>query len=225
MKWIENFDLFLFDFDGLLVNTETLHYQAYQKMCAAQGVKLEWSFKKYCEIAHFSSTGLKENLLKEYPKLKESGMSWDGLYQEKKSAYLETYNEMLTKGGVALMPGVERLLEALSQAKKRRCVVTHSPLEQIEKIRAGRPELSSIPLWLTREDYSNPKPAPDGYLLAIQKLGKEGDRIVGFEDSFKGYQSLCGAPCKPVIISDIYQPDGDVTHFASFEAIPENWTG
>ena len=32
MRWISEYQLFLFDLDGLLVNTEELHYQAYKNM-------------------------------------------------------------------------------------------------------------------------------------------------------------------------------------------------
>ena len=31
MKWVDRFDLFLFDLDGLLVDTESFHYKAYKK--------------------------------------------------------------------------------------------------------------------------------------------------------------------------------------------------
>ena len=33
MDWIKKYQLFLFDFDGLLVNTEEMHFLAYKQMC------------------------------------------------------------------------------------------------------------------------------------------------------------------------------------------------
>src|SRR3990172_6839619 len=49
MHWIYQFQLFLFDFDGLLVNTEDLHFAAYQKMCCDRGFELKWDFERFCQ--------------------------------------------------------------------------------------------------------------------------------------------------------------------------------
>jgi beta-phosphoglucomutase len=84
MQWIHEYQLFLFDFDGLLVNTEEIHYRAYQRMCAHYGVIMDMNFEDYCKIAHYHSEGLSEELYKQYPKLKEQESSWDILYAEKK---------------------------------------------------------------------------------------------------------------------------------------------
>ena len=47
MQWIHDFQLFLFDFDGLLVDTEHLHYQAYVNMLSKHGYKLELNFGNF----------------------------------------------------------------------------------------------------------------------------------------------------------------------------------
>ena len=65
MKWIHDFQLFLFDFDGLLVNTEHLHYQAYINTLDQLGHKLSLSFGNFLELAHFNSKAWREASLKE----------------------------------------------------------------------------------------------------------------------------------------------------------------
>src|SRR5690349_7373282 len=102
MKWIHDFQLFLFDFDGLLVNTEHLHYQAYVNMLANRGLTLGWSFAQFCEVAHINSSAIREAIYAQFPDLEPN---WNLLYEEKKEAYLQ----LLTAGKVELMPGVERL--------------------------------------------------------------------------------------------------------------------
>ncbi len=62
MKWIHDFQLFLFDFDGLLVDTEGLHYAAYVNIMAARGYRLDWSFAEYSQMAHLNSTADKPSL-------------------------------------------------------------------------------------------------------------------------------------------------------------------
>jgi HAD superfamily hydrolase (TIGR01509 family) len=218
MKWIRQFQLFLFDFDGLLVNTEHLHFQAYINMLAYRGLKLDWSFARFCEMAHINATALKEGLYAEFPDLDSN---WDQLYEEKKAAYLD----LLVTGKVELMPGAEALLKELATAGIRRCVVTNSMLEQTIAIRFQHDVLKTIPNWITREDYSKPKPDPECYLRAIEMYGEEGGRIIGFEDSVRGILALKGTPALPVLVCPSHHPllemasEGEVFHFETLSSI------
>jgi HAD superfamily hydrolase (TIGR01509 family) len=191
MKWIHNFQLFLFDFDGLLVNTEHLHYQAYVNALAQRGLSLSLSLADFYRLAQFNATAWREALLAEIPTL-----DWDPFYKEKKKHYLS----LLETKSVEWMPGVEPLLLALQKADIRRCVVTHSPREQTLLIKKRLPLLDSIPHWITREDYEKPKPDPECYLRAISLYGKKGDRIVGFEDSIRGIRALSQTSAEPIFI-------------------------
>jgi HAD superfamily hydrolase (TIGR01509 family) len=195
----DTLQIVLFDFDGLLVNTEALHFTAYQNMCAKRGVDLPWDFATFCSIAHRSATCLKETILSNHPQLLSSGASWDLLYAEKKQEYMR----LLDQGMIELMPGVERLLEIVRKRKIKVAVVTHSPKEQIEVIKKKIPILQSIPLWIAREDYKNAKPAPDGYLRALAELAEPGDRVVGFEDTLRGYLALEAAEVDGVVVSNV----------------------
>lgn len=225
MSWIHNFQLFLFDFDGLLVNTEELHFAAYKMMCKRRGYDLDWSLDKFFGEAHFDSTALCDAIYAQFPKLKKEEPRWEVLYAEKKAAYME----VLQGGNLKLMPGVEKLLKNLEKAKIKRCVVTNSTKEQIEFIKSELPELKSIPYWITREDYTKPKPDPECYLKAIAKYAKKGDKIIGFEDSLRGFTALQGAGVQGVLICPLWHPQlkrtetKGVIHFSSFEEIPENF--
>src|SRR5437660_132688 len=101
MKWIHDFQLFLFDFDGLLVNTEHLHYQAYVNVLAKRGHAINLSFANFFELAHLNSTAWREALYTTTPNLEPN---WDILYKEKKEEFLQ----LLVTGKVELMPGAEQ---------------------------------------------------------------------------------------------------------------------
>ena len=193
MQWIHDFDLFLFDFDGLLVNTEHLHYQAYVNVIEDMGHRLNLSFSNFIELAHFNSKAWREAIFKEIPELEPE---WKTLYKKKKENYLS----LVGAGKVDLMPGVKELLSALDQAKIFRCVVTNSPLEQTQLLSSQIPILKTIPKWIAREDYEKPKPNSECYLKAIELYGKPGDRIIGFEDSIRGLHALLGTPALAVLI-------------------------
>lgn len=224
MDWTDKYDMFLFDFDGLLVNTEHIHYQAYVNTLKRRGYKLDWNFLEFCQNAHFESSGLEESIYAKFPELKESEPSWKVLYEEKKKAYLS----LLQGGKVELMPGVSDLLIHLDKNKKRSCVVTNSLKEQTDLIKAQLPILKTIAHWITRVDYEYPKPHPECYLRAIELYSVSGDRIIGFEDTLKGIKALLKTPAKPVLICPMDHPqiraimDSSVSHFTSFEEIQKS---
>lgn len=199
MQWITQYQLFLFDFDGLLVDTERLHYQAYIQMCAQRGFQLKWSFHRYSDAAHHKSTDLRDQIYAEFPSLQAIEPNWQVLYEEKKRFFLD----LVEHGTVPLLPGVADLLIALQKANIKRCVVTHSASSLIQRIRQQNPILDTIPHWITREDYSNPKPHPECYQFAINKFAEPHDRIIGFEDSPRGLQALLGTQAKPILICPI----------------------
>lgn len=203
MNWIKDFQLFMFDFDGLLVNTENLHFEAYRAMCAARGVDFTWDFPKYCSYAHYEAEGFREALFKDFPALKASEPDWDILYAEKKTALME----LVHQGKIDLMPGVETLLKELEKHRIKRCVVTHSPKALIDAIKDQHKILHTIPHWITREHYSNPKPDPECYLTAISKFSNPGDKIIGFEDTPRGLKALMGTCAKPIIVCQVNYPE------------------
>lgn len=203
MHWINDYQLFLFDFDGLLVNTEELHYMAYQRMCSANGFQLDWDFNRYCQAAHYHSDALREQIYERFPALKAKEPSWDVLYKQKKQAVVDLVNE----GVVHMMPGAIQLLKALQAANIKRCVVTHSPDDLIKPIRKQNPILDTIPVWITREDYTHPKPNPECYMIAINRLAKDNDKIIGFEDTPRGLTALMATRAQPVLICTAQYPE------------------
>jgi beta-phosphoglucomutase len=222
MRWLRQFDLFLFDFDGLLVNTEEIHFLAYKKMCAHYGIDLVWDFNRYCQSAHYKSDKMRQDLQVEFPALFSIEPHWDVLYAKKKEIVLD----LLFHGSVHLMPGVEKLLCALKEENIPSCVVTHSANELIAVVRSKNPVLNTITHWVTREHYHYPKPNPECYFKAIEMISSSSDRIVGFEDAPRGVEALLHTRVKPVMICEAKYPEipaflnRGVSHFSSLEQIP-----
>ena len=221
MSWIHHYKLFLFDLDGLLVNTEEIHYQAYKKALRKHGMLLDWDFKKYCSFAHYTSEGVKERVFVEFPQLKKSEEAWNEVYADKKAAMIS----FLQEEPLHIMPGADHFLTLLQEAGAACCVVTHSPLELVTIIRKKHPILDTIPFWMTRENYRQPKPDPECYLKAIQTYSKPGDPVIGFEDTPRGIEALLKTSADPVLISQLAYPEipsftqRGVLHFPSFDHI------
>jgi beta-phosphoglucomutase len=210
------YQAFFFDFDGLLVNTEHLHYEAYRRMLLENGASFPWDFPVFASIAHKSATGLEKTITSTYPELIEA-KPWALLYEEKK----RWYQYLLEKGNLELMPGATEMLAQIKKTGRPYCVVTNSTKKQVELIRDHLPLLNEIPLWITREDYDSPKPSPDGYLTAIERLNVKGKKV-GFEDALRGIHALQGAGIDPVLICSEQHPQmaealkEDLLYFPSF---------
>jgi beta-phosphoglucomutase len=219
---LQAYDFIVFDLDGLLVNTELLHFQAYKKMCSDRGFFLPWDFTLYSSFAHTSSDGIKKGIYAALPKLYQSAPHWDELYAEKKKAY----KEFLLSGQVALMPGVDSVLCFLQKAKIPSCIVTNSFREQVEIIYEKIPSLQAISFQVAREDYKDPKPSPDAYVTALKKYAKAGDRVIGFEDTVRGWRALLGAGIDATVISAVLDEEtkrqiiaANTKVYSSFEEI------
>lgn len=222
MHWIHDYQLFLFDFDGLLVNTEEIHYRAYRQMMAGNGLELGWDFDRYCQIAHYEHDGIKKQIFTDYPSLKDSA-SWEELYSQKSQAVMDLVNH----GATHLMPGAEKLLAKLEEENIKRAVVTHSAEVLVNAIREQNPILNTISLWITRQDYTHPKPHPECYLKAIEKMAVDGDKIIGFEDTPRGLKALMQTKAQPVLICQAKYPEiplflkHGVFYYPSLDAIPD----
>ncbi len=200
MSWILDYSPIFFDFDGLLVNTEHLHFQAYQNMLEGHGVQFPWDFPSFAAVAHKSSEGLQKMITAHAPTLVQTH-SWNTLYNEKKKEYAK----LLETGSLDLMPGAQTVLEMVQMAEIPHAVVTNSTRKQTDTIREKIPILNKIPYWITREDYENPKPSPDAYLKAIEILGKS-EKMLGFEDALRGIRALQGAAITPVLVCPTDHP-------------------
>ncbi len=195
VAWWSFYSAIFFDLDGLLVNTEELHWKSYRDMCQQNGVDLPWDFDLYYSLASRSATGVELRLKLEYPQLFEK-KSWAELYQEKRN----NLRRRLQEDTIPLMPGVDAILESLQNADIPVAVVTHSPFEFVDHIRAQHSNFSSVQKWFARESYHNPKPAPDGYETAARFFGVDTRDCVGFEDSLRGIQSLTSAHVNPILV-------------------------
>jgi HAD superfamily hydrolase (TIGR01509 family) len=86
---------------------------------------------------------------------------------------------------VRFLPGAEEFLMNV----KNHVIVTNSSKEVVESYKKQLPILNKLNI-ITREEYDNPKPSPDGYALGIKRFYNNEKYIVGFENTIIGYQSI-----------------------------------
>ena len=219
----DQFDLFCFDFDGLLVDSEQLHKTAYEQALSDYDLSANIDFFKYASFAHHAQGNqLKSLYTTIFPTLSEK--VWAHIKKKKQ----KHYSSIIQNHPLTLMPGANKLIETLLKKNKAICVVTNSSRKDISPFKNSLPILNEIPLWITANDVQKSKPHPDGYITALVHYAEiPAARTIGFEDALKGVTAMRNASITPLLVCDHRHPqlsliDKDLEHIESLETLLRN---
>jgi beta-phosphoglucomutase len=173
-----HFDAVLFDFDGVIVDSEPVHYECWRELLAPLGIELEWGFYQ----AH--CVGIAErhmlSVIKEKLELSETVEELFLLYPRKKEMFRERMHAT-----VPLSPGISGVIQSLSAMKL--AVVSSSARSEVEPVLQLAGIREYFQLLVCGTEGGALKPAPDPYLYAAKSLGVEAPLVV--EDSDAGETS------------------------------------
>ncbi|MBP7948065.1 MAG: HAD-IA family hydrolase [Verrucomicrobiales bacterium] len=177
----------IFDFDGLIADTESAIYAAWRELYQSQGHDL--AVEQYVQCV--GSTFLSFDPMAALEKLVGHSVDWEPLLRRKDARIREMHRQMDT------LPGVRTLLaEANSHGVE--CAVASSSeaawlFPWLERL-GIRQHFRHI---CCRDDTARAKPAPDLFLLAMDKLGVGPDESLVLEDSANGLKAAvaAGVPC------------------------------
>lgn len=115
----------------------------------------------------------------------------------------------MAEAGLPHRPGVVALLELLVAHDIPRAVATstRSPLAQRKLEAAGLSKYFDVVC--TSSDVAHPKPAPDVYLLAAERIGVPPAQCLVLEDSPTGVRAALAAGMTAVQVPDLLAPDDD----------------
>ena len=184
----------IFDFDGVIVNTEQFHADAWYKTFQEQGLPVS---RADClpavelEDHLFATQALNRLAIQDDPK------AWVRLKQL-------IFQTLLDQ--VQIYPGLIDLAQALAP-RCQLAIVSSAWVENIEKVikRAGLFDLFRV--LVGKEDVVAHKPAPDGYLLAARRLGVNPKDCTVFEDSPTGIRSAKAAGMRCIGVAHRGNPE------------------
>ncbi|MCX6878572.1 MAG: HAD family phosphatase [Verrucomicrobia bacterium] len=170
------FSAVLFDFDGVLVDTEWAIYQAWRRMFEAHGHALPLAIYTRCIGSDFATWSPKTHL----EDLTGTGFDWHDLDARRQG---EITAELADTGP---MPGASALLERLATTGTPCAVVSSSSRHWVdgwlERLGLARHFQTTI----CRGDAPAIKPAPDLFLAAAARLGVDPSACLVIEDSLNG---------------------------------------
>jgi HAD superfamily hydrolase (TIGR01509 family) len=168
---LTNFDALLFDFDGVLADTEPHHYECWRRITQPFGIQLDWGYyQKHC-------IGVADRILAQRWGLTEPD-SWVRRKQADFRKALEVSPPFL--------PDTLQLVRELS-LNQRLAVVSSSGRTEVEPPLVTAGIRHCFQVLITCEDVARIKPAPDPYLKAAEILGARKPLVI--EDSDAGVAS------------------------------------
>lgn len=184
------YDAILFDFDGVLADTEPLHYQAWKRALQPAGVELTW------EVYLSSCIGLADKEMVEmlgrlaHPPKAISEL-WP-LYAMKQKIFqdLTFSRRVIPEDSLCAI----KTLDGYQLG-----VVTSSARSEIEPILNADGLLPLLATVVYGDEVTRLKPDPEPYLAACARLGAR--RGLVFEDSDAGVASAMAAGCEVVRVA------------------------
>ena len=199
MDW-NRYDAALFDLDGVLTPTATVHMQAWSEMfndfLAGQDGQDPYTERDYYAYVDGKPRydGVRSFLESRGIELPEGDPS-DSPEQESVCGLgnrkNEAFNAVLERDGVEAYPGSVRLLDALEAKGVRLAVVSSSQNAPAVLAAAGIADRFPVVVdgRVAKADGLPGKPAPDTFLAAAERLGVTRERSVVLEDAESGVEA------------------------------------
>ena len=208
----------IFDCDGVLADTEQYgHLPAFNLTFREFKLPVQWSEAEYG--IRLKIAGGKERmaslLTPEF--VAKAGLPADPDAQKKMIAEwhkykTETYKRMIQEGRLPGRPGIKRIVQEARAAGWRLAVASTSAEESVRGVLeyvVGH-DLAAAFLVLAGDIVAKKKPAPDIYLLALEKLGIPAEHSLVIEDSRNGLLAARAAGIRCVVTLSSYTWEEDM---------------
>ncbi len=166
----------VFDLDGVLADSEGLHVRAWERALTETG--LSTGLVSMNEWIGRSDTVIAEDIARE----QAAGIDAEQLRDLKRDCFRRFVSESLLA-----FDGAAQAVAALHPLPLG--LATSSGREEAELMLRRLGMEGSFEVIVSGDDVDHPKPAPDCYLLAVERLGVPPDRCVAIEDSVSGVHS------------------------------------
>ena len=186
----------VFDFDGVIVDSEEYHYRSIVQALSVHELAL--TFEKY--RADFTGGGDRDTVSRI---CSSYGISFDDAQLQSWLVTKADLYRTLVSDGIRPLPGAVNLVHSVAD-KLPLGLATGSRRSDVEAVLAhieGGRLIGRFSTIVTSDDVVNPKPYPDTYATAVEKLGFEADHCLAIEDTPGGIASAKGAGLRVLAVS------------------------
>ncbi len=189
----------IFDMDGVLLDSEPLHYEAVRQILAEQGV--DFPLEDYFRYLGTTLTSTWDDLCERYP-ITMSFAQFEARYN---ADVLQQY-----QAGAPLIAGARELVSQLREAGVPIAVASSSHRMWVEAALIGAGLRDDFDQTTAGDEVAMGKPSPEIYLKAAAKLGLDPAECIAVEDAPAGVESASAAGMKVVLVRSELTNDLDL---------------
>ena len=197
--------MIVFDFDGVIADTEKSHFEMFRQSLLNEGIELTWP--EYCEkyLGYSDIECFKQVLT-------DKGRQYDSetierIFQRKKVLFARFIEQ-----NSLIIPGVRRLLEELRSENIICSICSGALTEEIEFILNKERLRDFFAFIVSADDVSQSKPDPEGYRLCLDRINAAdtgrmkvlAGQCVVIEDSIWGIQAAHAADMRCLAVGTSY---------------------
>ncbi|MXX79529.1 MAG: HAD family phosphatase [Chloroflexi bacterium] len=190
----------IFDMDGVLLDSEPLHYEAVRIILAEQGV--DFPLEDYFRYLGTTLTSTWDDLCERYP-ITMPFAQFEARYNDDVLAHY--------RAGAPLIRGAQELVEQLRDAGVPIAVASSSHRMWVDAALKGAGLSDCFDQTTAGDEVSMGKPSPEIYLKAAEKLGVDPARCIAIEDAPAGVESASAAGMKVVLVRSELTHDLNLT--------------
>ena len=196
----------IFDFDGVICDSEPLHFQAFNDALAKDGVEIPIS-KYYQDYLGYTDFECIEAVNKDF----SMGLDEKGL-EDLARRKCEFFEELVRQKS-SIIEGVAELLELLQTESVRMAICSGAIAYDVKIMLEGSGLADFFEFIVSADDVKKGKPDAEGYLLSLKKLNDTCDEKIAasdcvvIEDSHWGIEAAQKAGMPTVAVTNTYAAD------------------
>jgi HAD superfamily hydrolase (TIGR01509 family) len=180
----------IFDLDGLILDSETPEYLAWQAVYARYGLE----FPRAAWLQNVGRNDDPFDVLGPFRRADSpvSPATAAALWRERRDALLQDY--------LTPLPGVVPLLDGVRRLGLRTAVASSTRLARVRALLRALGLEERFEVLAGGDEVAHGKPAPDVYLLAARRLGVRPEACVALEDSENGVRAATSAGMRCIAV-------------------------
>lgn len=175
---------FLFDLDGVLIDSKKFHFEAWAYL-SQENPLLTMDFEKFAQTFGMRNEEILNLYLKNAtPELvRKAGIRKEELFRER------------CKDNIQLLEGMQPFLEAIKSANLKRIIASSTPRKNLEFFLKETLLGDYFDFFVSAEEVRYGKPSPDVFLEAARRLKNDPKNCIVLEDSPHGLVAGRHAGC------------------------------
>lgn len=192
--------LIIFDMDGLMLDSETIAWKAWQNIQKHYNCEVPYEF--YRNFIGTTEAFITSSMLEKY--------GADFPIEKFLTSAKEEKKNIIAKEGIVVKKGLIELLEHLTKVGIKKAVATSSHRDVMENLLTITDVLHYFDYSVCGDEIEKGKPNPDVFLKALDKAGAKPEEAIVLEDSINGILAAHNANIPVIFIKDLVDPPAEI---------------